>query len=128
FMESALLVPLVAVYLTYRQVQGTAVWIHAPATSLVLLACAGIVTGLPLLWFALAAQRTTLATLGFVQYLSPTLTLAIGVLVYHEPFSTYHMISFGFIWGALLIYSLSGTKLLQGVNRLVWKESSRQVN
>lgn len=73
---------------------------------------AGVVTSLPLLWFNNAAKRLKLSTLGFFQYLAPTLQLLIGVLLYHEPFTRTHAATFGCIWLALLIYTT--TSLLKG--------------
>jgi chloramphenicol-sensitive protein RarD len=66
---------------------------------------AGIVTTFPLLWFNNAAKRLRLSTLGFIQYLAPTLQLLCGVLLYHESFTSTHLITFSCIWLALLIYS-----------------------
>ena len=66
---------------------------------------AGITTSLPLLWFNNAAKRLRLSTLGFFQYMAPSLQLALGVFLYREPFTSIHAITFGCIWSALLIYS-----------------------
>ena len=60
---------------------------------------------LPLIFFNLGAQRLKLSTIGLMQYLSPTLQLAIGVLVFGEAFTGAHGIAFGLIWVALAIYS-----------------------
>jgi chloramphenicol-sensitive protein RarD len=49
--------------------------------------------------------------LGLLQYIVPTMTLLLGVFVYHEPFTKTHFISFLFIWSGLTIYSLSKSKL-----------------
>ena len=70
-----------------------------------LLVGAGIVTALPLVLFANAANQLPLSMLGFIQYLSPTIALLSGVFLYHEPFTTAHAVSFGLIWLALLVYS-----------------------
>lgn len=113
--ESAVTIPVVLGYLTLLQVQGTAVWTHASFTSLVWLAASGLVTSLPMLWFAQAAKRISLSTMGFIQYISPTITLALGVLVFHEKFNLANLQSFGFIWAALLIYSLAGAGILPGL-------------
>ena len=66
---------------------------------------AGIVTSMPLLWFNNAAKRLRLSTLGLFQYLAPSTQLTLGVLLYREPFTATHAITFGFIWTALLLYS-----------------------
>jgi chloramphenicol-sensitive protein RarD len=68
---------------------------------------AGIATAVPLLLFASGAKRIPLAMVGFLQYIAPTIMLIIGVFVYHEAFQTEHLISFCFIWSALLIYLAS---------------------
>jgi chloramphenicol-sensitive protein RarD len=62
-------------------------------------------TSLPLLWFNNAAKRLRLSTLGFFQYMAPSLQLMLGVFLYHEPFTRTHAVTFGFIWVALVIYS-----------------------
>lgn len=80
-------------------------------TTTLLLIGAGVVTSLPLLWFNNAAKRLRLSTLGFFQYLAPTIQLMLGVFLYHEPFTRTHTITFAFIWSALLIYSV--TSLMQ---------------
>jgi len=67
----------------------------------------GIATALPLLWFAMGAARLKLSTLGFLQYISPTLSLLLGVFLYGEKFTVTHLLSFSFIWTGLIIYSFS---------------------
>jgi chloramphenicol-sensitive protein RarD len=71
---------------------------------------AGIATSLPLLWFNNAAKRLRLSTLGFFQYVAPSLQLIIGVFLYHEPFTITHAVTFGFIWSALIIFSISSLR------------------
>ena len=70
-----------------------------------LLALAGPVTALPLLWFASAARRLRLSTLGVFQYLAPTLALLVAVLLYGESFTRAHALAFGLIWSALALYT-----------------------
>lgn len=65
----------------------------------------GVMTSLPLLWFNNAAKRLRLSTLGFFQYMAPSLQLMLGVFLYHEPFTRIHAVTFGLIWLALVIYS-----------------------
>ncbi|MEM0981347.1 MAG: EamA family transporter RarD, partial [Cyanobacteria bacterium P01_H01_bin.58] len=72
-----------------------------------LLIGAGVVTSLPLLWFNNAAKRLRLSTLGICQYLAPSLQLVLGVFLYSEPFTPTHMVTFGCIWTALLLYSVT---------------------
>ncbi len=74
----------------------------------VLLVFGGIVTGLPLYLFAEGAKSIPLTRVGFLQYISPTLSLLIGVFVYGESFTGAHAVCFGLIWLALVIYTVSG--------------------
>ena len=55
-----------------------------------------------------AARSIPLTLLGLLQYIAPTCQFLLGVLLYKEPFTTVHMVGFGLIWTALLIYTLEG--------------------
>jgi chloramphenicol-sensitive protein RarD len=68
----------------------------------------GPLTALPLLLFAAGARRLPLATVGLIQYVSPTIQLLLGIHVFGEAFDRQRLIGFGFIWSALLLYSLDG--------------------
>jgi len=70
-----------------------------------LLVAAGVVTTVPLILYNLAAKRISLISLGFYQYLSPTGTFLIGVLVNHDPVKPYQLVSFSLIWIALIIFT-----------------------
>lgn len=65
----------------------------------------GMITAIPLLFFASAAKRLSLATLGFVQYIGPTIQFLLGVFLYKEALTVSHLICFGMIWTALILYS-----------------------
>ena len=81
--------------------------LSVPGTGAVVLSLlAGIITAIPLILFGHASQRVTLSTLGFMQYLAPTLQLIIGVLVYQEAFTSRHLLAFGFIWTGILIFTV----------------------
>ena len=67
----------------------------------VLLVLAGLVTILPLIWFNVAAKNLRLTTVGFFQYIAPSLTFLLSVFVYGEAFTRGHAIAFGCIWFAL---------------------------
>jgi chloramphenicol-sensitive protein RarD len=73
------------------------------ATLLVLLLC-GAVTTLPLYLFARGAKMLPLSTLGFIQFIAPTLTFLTGVFIFRESFPPHHFIVFGFIWSAAILY------------------------
>jgi chloramphenicol-sensitive protein RarD len=69
------------------------------------LMAAGPVTAIPLLLFSYGARRVTLATLGLLQYLGPSLQFVLGVWLYREPFAPQRALGFALIWLALLLYS-----------------------
>ena len=105
--ETLLLAPVALWYLWLMNSNGTGSFGHYSVLSDVLLILGGPVTALPLFWFGIAATRIPLSTLGFIQYLSPTLQLLIGVIVFREPISLAYIISFGLVWAGLGIYSYS---------------------
>jgi chloramphenicol-sensitive protein RarD len=81
-------------------------------TDLWLLA-AGPLTAVPLLLFASGARRVSMATLGLMQYLSPSIQFLLGLFVYHEPFSAGRGIGFMLIWLALAVYSAESWRALR---------------
>lgn len=83
---------------------------HDGLSSDALLVAGGLVTALPLIWFAYGARRIPLSTIGILQYLAPSLQLLCGVFVFDEPFSRAQMLGFGLIWLALLIYAVDGLR------------------
>lgn len=108
-LETLCVAPLCLAYIVVRQYQGVGAFGTISLTVTALLICSGVITALPLLWFAEATKRIPLSSVGFLQYLSPTLMLACAILLFHEAFTPVHLVSFGCIWGALLLYSLSHT-------------------
>lgn len=105
FFETTLLVPVALVYLIMLQAKGSLIFAHTAWPLSALLITTGIVTAVPLLWFGHAARHLKLTTLGFLQYLSPTGSFLLGVLAYHEPFTRSHLVTFGLIWIALIIFT-----------------------
>lgn len=70
-----------------------------------LLAASGVVTALPLIWFAQGVRRLRLSTIGLLQYLNPSLQFAIAVFLFGEHFTAAHGVAFGCIWASLAIYT-----------------------
>jgi chloramphenicol-sensitive protein RarD len=70
----------------------------------------GAVTAIPLLLFAGAANRIPLSGLGLLQYLTPTLQLGCGVLVYHEPLPPAQLAGFALVWTALAVFTWDGIR------------------
>jgi chloramphenicol-sensitive protein RarD len=102
--ETLLIAPVALVFVGYWALTGVGHLGVAWSTSLLFIG-SGVMTSLPLLWFNNAAKRLRLSTLGFFQYMAPSLQLMLGVFLYHEPFTRTHAVTFGFIWVALVIYS-----------------------
>lgn len=112
FLETLMLAPLAVVWLwgmhtgAWTDVAGRTggvfgqdAWLSA------MLAFSGILTGGPLILFSYAARRIPYATLGLVQYLNPTLQFLVAVLLFGEPFTGWHGVTFALIWTALALYS-----------------------
>jgi chloramphenicol-sensitive protein RarD len=104
--ETLLAMPIALGWVGYKAATGTGFFGVDSHVTLLLIGC-GIVTALPLLWFNNAAKRLRLSTMGFFQYLAPSLQLALGVLFYHEPFTAIHAATFTLIWSAIALYSVS---------------------
>ena len=104
--ETLLLAPAALGFLVWRQVEGTGALGRVDASTHALILSSGVITAIPLLLFAHAAQRIRLSTLGVMQYVAPTLQLTLGVWVYHEPLSQTRLYSFLLIWAALALYSV----------------------
>jgi chloramphenicol-sensitive protein RarD len=105
FLETIFLAPVSLIYLILLASRGALVFGSAHPTLSAILATTGIVTGLPLVWFGYAARHLRLVTIGFLQYLSPTLSFLLGLFVYHETFTRAHFLTFLLIWIALAIVS-----------------------
>lgn len=95
-------------YLLYAESGHGGAFIHAGILVDLLLIGCGLVTAIPLLLFAAAAQRIPLALLGLLQYIGPTLQFLIGVMIYDEPFTSDKFVGFGLVWAALLLFAFEG--------------------
>jgi len=107
-LETLLLAPLVVPALAWWTFSGHGAMARGDLALDAWLLLGGPLTALALVWFAAGARRLPLATVGLLQYLSPTIQLALGVWVFREPFDQARLVGFAFIWAALLIYSLDG--------------------
>jgi chloramphenicol-sensitive protein RarD len=103
--EAIVLTPLAFGYLIYMELQGSALFLHQGWSTDALLVLAGPLTAIPLLLFAAGVRRIKLSTMGFVQYLAPSISLILAVLMYNEPFTAAHAVTFGLIWLALALIS-----------------------
>jgi chloramphenicol-sensitive protein RarD len=101
--ETALLAPIGVVLLALAEARGDGAFGHGAPHLSILLALGGVVTAVPLVLFAHGARALPLSTLGFLQYLSPSLQFLIGVFVYGERFTPAHAVTFACIWSALAL-------------------------
>ena len=99
--ETCLLAPVAIAYLSWHNDNHFG---QNGLITLLLIGC-GVVTSVPLFCFNSAVQLLRLSTIGFLQYIAPSLQLIIGVWLYHEPFTRNNAIVFGLIWTALAVYS-----------------------
>jgi chloramphenicol-sensitive protein RarD len=99
--------PFALAWIAWAQASGTAGFNAFGPTVAFLVAFGGAVTAIPLLLFTGAARRLPYSTLGFLQYIAPTLQFLIGV-IYGEPLTPAHLICFGAIWTALALVACDG--------------------
>lgn len=109
-LETLLISPFALAYLLYLEQAGGSSFSFSHWQTVLLFMGSGIVTAVPLVLFARGANYLPLNLLGFIQYLSPTLALLIGITLYHETFTAIHIFSFSCIWLALVVFSLAKTK------------------
>jgi chloramphenicol-sensitive protein RarD len=110
--ETLLLAPVALAYMGFLEWRDLAKFgTHWP-TSL-LLPLGGVITAVPLLWFANAVRRLRLSTIGFLQYLAPSLQFLVAVAAFGENLTATHLVSFGCIWAALAIYSTDSAIFLR---------------
>ncbi|MCG8424395.1 MAG: EamA family transporter RarD [Proteobacteria bacterium] len=113
FVEASLLAPMALGYLLFLEVRGQGAFSAGGFQLDLLLVAAGPITVLPLVWFTSGARRLRYATIGVLLYLSPTLQFLLAVVVYREPFTHTHVVTFAFIWTGLAVFvgdSLMGQK------------------
>lgn len=110
--ESLILFPLAIVYLTFQT--GVSFGFGSDLGINALLMATGIASIVPLLLFGMGVLYIPLSLVGILQYITPTLMLLLGVLLYGEPFTTSHLITFIFIWLSVILYV---TSMYYGRNR-----------
>lgn len=113
FIESLLLLPLALLYWNQFATSPYADLTQNPLSLNLWLVAAGVVTTVPLLCFIGAAKRLQLSTLGFFQYIGPSFMFIFGVFLYNEPLDPSKLLTFGFIWTALCLYSFDAWRHLR---------------
>jgi len=95
-------------FLLYLEISGRGAFLHASSMTTLVLIGTGLVTTVPLLLFAYAAQNIPLSLLGILQYIAPTISLLIGIFLYGEAFPLSRLVGFMLVWSGLLIYVIEG--------------------
>jgi chloramphenicol-sensitive protein RarD len=113
FAEVALLAPAALAYAGWLQLKGIGHFSSSPRVTL-LLVSSGVVTAVPLLWFAAGVSRLRLSTIGLLQYLNPTIQFAIAVFAFREPFTATYAAAFACIWASLAIYTADALAASRG--------------
>ncbi len=108
--ETMFLVPFALAAILHFELNGKGAAAAATPYQWGLLALAGILTGTPLLLFAMAANRINLITLGITEYISPSITLLLGIFLFREPFDKIQLITFSIIWVGLVIFTIGEIK------------------
>ncbi len=104
-LETAILFPLAFGYLVWLALHGQNTFVETTTGMRWLLVLAGPVTAVPLLLFAAGARRIPFSLLGLLQYIGPSIQLALGVWLYHEPFAQSKAAGYALIWSALALYT-----------------------
>ncbi|BAL26109.1 EamA family transporter RarD [Azoarcus sp. KH32C] len=105
FVETLVTAPIAIGWLGWLAMQGDLHFGQGTLTD-ALLPLAGVLTAVPLMLFAVGAKRLPLSTVGFLQYLAPSLNFLLAVFVFREPFDAGQLVGFALIWTALAVYSV----------------------
>ena len=108
--ETVILAPLALGWVLWLSAEGQS-GLQIDTTTTFLLVAAGAVTAVPLLLFTAAAKRLPYSTLGFLQYIAPSLQFLLAVLLFGERLTTAHIVCFAAIWTALAIFAVEGVRL-----------------
>lgn len=113
FVEAMLLLPFGLIFIAVWEHLGHAAFLNlSPYTDILLILC-GPVTAMPLVLFSVAARQVRLSTLGFLQYIGPTIGLSVAVFVLGEAFTLVHALTFGSVWFALLLLAFDRERRLK---------------
>lgn len=108
--ETAIVTPFALGYFLFTSFGQRGALLSASSFELVVLLLAGAVTALPLLLYSIGVKGLPFSLVGFFQYISPTIMLLLGVFAFGEHFSVSSLVSFGFIWVGLAIFTISKVK------------------
>lgn len=85
----------------------------SPGVYFLLIAAAGILTTVPMLLYSACANHIPLVLVGFMHYVSPTMTTLFAIFMFHEAFTTGHAICFSLVWVGLVLVGIDAVKQLR---------------
>lgn len=104
------------IVISFLEISGKGITGNLPGWFWFLIAFSGVATSVPLICYAQGAKRLPLNVLGFLQYISPTIGLVLGIIVFGEPFNHMNLFAFCFIWLGLVIFTISQLRLVSKEN------------
>jgi chloramphenicol-sensitive protein RarD len=110
--ETLVATPVALGYLAYLTATGALAFGQGRHGQDALLILLGVVTAVPLMLFAAGAQRLRLVTVGFLQYLAPTMTFLLAIFVFDEPLGLARAVTFMLIWAGIVVYALDSWRQL----------------
>lgn len=105
--ETLFMLPFALGYYIYIMSTDKMSFLHVNWKTDIILILGGIVTAFPLVLFAKGAKLLPQYVIGFIQYMTPTIVLVLGIMLYHEPFTKTELVSFSFIWLSIIIFTFS---------------------
>jgi chloramphenicol-sensitive protein RarD len=116
-LESAVLALPAVATLAFLTAAGTVTFARLGLGHALLIAASGAITAVPLLFFAGAANRIPLVSIGMLQYVGPTIQFILGVYVFHEPMPTVRWLGFGLVWLALAVFTWDGLRQARRISQ-----------
>ena len=109
FIETSMMLPFAVLYWLFFATSASDLTTLSIEVNLII-ASAGLVTTVPLLCFTAAARRLQYSTLGFFQYIGPSIMFLLAIFLYDEPLQPERLITFGFVWSALVLFSFDSVR------------------
>jgi len=118
--ESCIMLPFALLYWLIAETTSGNLMVNSLDLNITLL-LAGVVTTAPLLCFTAAARRIRYTTLGFFQYIGPSLMFLLAVLLYKEPLDSSRVVTFALVWSGLLIYVYDSLRIYRKTQKIIQK-------
>ena len=105
--ETLAVTPFALFFILRWELTGAGSFLTGPPYHSLIMAGTGVITLIPLLLYAAGIQKTTFSTMGFLQYITPSVNLCLGVFVFKEQFTLPYLVSFSFIWAGLAVFTMA---------------------